>query len=402
MTTEDELSPGLAARLKRISVAVLLTLTATVTYVVATGEGVGAPGGRLGGDLPAFITAGRLAADGSWDSLYDEETQQAAQADLFEEEDQLLPFVYPPFVAPVFRPLAAMPYRLAYLVHAVLMALALLSALVLIRPVFGWMRQLSLVVLFTASLTFYPLLRAVLGGQLSPVTLLLFAAVLRLEFEDRPVAAGAAAGLLLFKPSYGVPLALLLVAGRRLRMVGGWAATAGALYAIGAALMGPGWPAEWWAWVNGFAPRNFAANATHFVSVPGFVGSLFGEGAGTAALVPVAGVGGLAAAIVWYAAPDRPDLRVATAAAAVIALAPQAQFYDAGVLLLPVALLASGEVSRRWPSLALAWLAGLLHLGHEFAGGSPLALFVVAVTVLVFLRAWNQLQIGGTVRNRPG
>lgn len=375
-----------------MSIAVLLALTATVTVVVAAGEGVGAPGGRLGGDLPAFITAGRLAADGNWDALYDEETQQAVQADLFEEEDRLLPFVYPPFVAPVFRPLAAMPYRVAYLVHAVLMALALLAALVLIRPVFGWMRQLSLVVLFTASLTFYPLLRAVLGGQLSPVTLLLFAAVLRLEFDDRPVMAGGAAGLLLFKPSYGLPLALLLVAGRRLRMLGGWAATAGALYAIGAALMGPGWPAEWWAWVSGFAPRNFAANATHFVSIPGFVGSLFGEGAGSAALAGAALVGGLGAAAVWFAAPDRPDLRMAVAVAAVIAIAPQAQFYDAGVLLLPGAMLASGAVERRWLLLALAWLAGLLHLGNDRAGASPLALFVVAVLVLVFVRAWNEIQ----------
>ena len=386
MTVEDHLSPGPAARLERISLAVLLTLTATVTYVVATGEGVGAPGGRLGGDLPAFITAGRLAADGNWASLYDEETQQTTQADLFEEEDRLLPFVYPPFVALAYQPLAAIPYRAAYLVHALLMGLALLAALLLIRPVFGWMQQLSLVVLFTASLTFYPLLRAVLGGQLSPVTLLLFAAVLRLEFEDRALAAGAAAGLLLFKPSYGVPLALLLVAGRRLRMLGGWAATAGALYAIGAVLMGPGWPAEWWAWVSGFAPRNFAANATHFVSVPGFVGSLFGEGAGNAALVVAALIFGLGAAAVWFAVSARPDLRVGTAAAVVIAIAPQAQFYDAGVLVLPVALLTSGAVSRRWLLLALAWLAGLLHLGNDLVGASPLALFVAAVTVLVFHR----------------
>lgn len=360
---------------------------------VLVGEGAAAPGGRLGGDLPAFITAGRIAADGEWESLYDADVQRSVQEDLWteEEEGQYLPFVYPPFVAAVYRPLAALDYRIAYLLHTLLMALALLAAVALVRPVFPWFSRLPLAVTFVGVLAFFPNLSAVLGGQNAAFTLLLFAVVLRSEFERRTVLAGVAAALLLYKPQYGIPLAGLLVIGRRWRMLAGWAPAAGALYAAGAALLGPEWPLVWWTQATAFAPLNAAGNALNFISVPGVSWQVLGPEASTIALAITGLIVGGGAGYIWWSNSEEPALCLSVAITAVLATAPQAQYYDAGILFIPVAFLATQWGSATWRLLTAAWLAGLLHLGAGLAGASPLVLLVLGTAVLLARRAVRSL-----------
>ena len=214
VVSHDEALPAsVVARVTRVAVAVLVALALAAVVSVLGRDGSEAPGGRLGGDLPAFYGAGRIAADGDWDALHDAGTQVAAQADLGETQGEYLYFAYPPQVAAAYRTLVPFGYRAAHLLHTLLMAGAVLASVWLARPMFGWLRRLPLVVPFAVAVTLYPLLRAVMGGQNSALTLLLFVAVLRLEYEHRPIASGAVAGLLLYKPQFGIPLALLIVAG---------------------------------------------------------------------------------------------------------------------------------------------------------------------------------------------
>lgn len=383
-------------RLKRAAFALLLGFSLAVLIAVLSGEGAAAPGGRLGGDLPAFITAGRIAAEGEWQSLYDAEVQHDVQKDLWNQEDKYLPFVYPPFVAAAYRPLAALDYRTAYLLHTLLMALALLAAVVLARPVFPWISELPLSVTFAGVLAFLPNLSAVLGGQNTAFTLLLFATVLRFEFEKRSVTAGIAAALLLYKPQYGIPLACLLVVGRRWRMLAGWTLTAGALYAAGTAVLGPEWPFVWWSQATVFAPLNAVENAKNFISIPGFSWQIFGPEAGTIALAITGLVVGGGAAHVWWLTSGAPALRISVVITALIAAAPQVQYYDAGILFLPVAVLASQKGTSTWLFLTVAWLAGLLHLGAGLFGASPLVLLVLGIAILMSQRAIRTFRAAGS------
>ncbi len=384
-------APEQHARLNRLAGAVCAALLIAVLVSTFAGSGAAAPGGRLGGDLPAFYGAGSVAADGDWDELYDASRQIAAQADLWEDTGSYLYFAYPPYVAGVYRALVPLGYRGAYLVHTLLMGAALWAAVRLATPLVPWLRRRTLVA-FTVALTFYPMLRSVLGGQNAPLTLLLVVAVARLEHDGRAFAAGVAAALLLYKPQFGVPLALLLVAGRRWRMLRGWAAGASVLYATAALTNGLGWVGDWWSQATEFRELNMAANGSNFISIPGVVEHLLGAGSGAAGsiAVVVTVVGGAAAAALWWRRPERPLLRMAVAVAVIVTIAPQSLFYEAGVLFMPVAVLAPQDPTTRARVLGAFWTAGLLHLFAPGAGASPLAVVPVAIAVWAVRTGWGE------------
>ena len=126
---------ALEARIARASRAVLLALSVAVGLAVIAAAGLGtnsadsasSEGSRLGGDFPAFYAAGSIVRSGDIDSLYDPARQLVEQSEL--GLDGYLAFAYPPHVAVAYAPLSALPFRYAYLVHTVLMAVAFAVAL---------------------------------------------------------------------------------------------------------------------------------------------------------------------------------------------------------------------------------------------------------------------------------
>ncbi|MFQ5554031.1 MAG: excinuclease ABC subunit UvrB [Acidimicrobiia bacterium] len=380
-------------RATRVAIALIAALAVAVIVATAAGSGGDAPGGRLGGDLPAFYGAGAIAAEGDWEALYEPQRQLLAQTGLWEDEGSFLYFAYPPQVAALYRPLVPLGYRTAYVVHTVLMALALLAAIVVVRPLIPWLGG-GVLVPFAFALTFYPMLRAVTGGQNSALTLLLFAALARLDYEDRPVLAGVVAALALYKPQFGIPLVTLVLVSRRWKMLGGWAIGAAGFATFGAALAGAGWVGDWWSQAAGFRDLNVGANGENFISIAGLLEHVLGAGDGIAvvvgAVIAVAGLG--LAALVWRRAPTSPLLRAAVAAAVIVAIMPQPLFYEAGLLLLAVGL--PDERGMRWQIAAagVMWSAGLLHLLAPLFGASPLVMLPVAVTAFIVVRGGLELR----------
>ena len=55
------------------------------SLVLLSGDGSTTASGRVGGDFPAFYSAGSIVADGNIDALWDPATQAAAQVDLLGE-----------------------------------------------------------------------------------------------------------------------------------------------------------------------------------------------------------------------------------------------------------------------------------------------------------------------------
>ena len=125
-----------AERLERAARAVLVAFVVAFLVTVATGSGSSTAAGRLGGDYPAFYSAGRIVLEGDASRLYEPGRQEQAQNDLFGgEHDGFLYFAYPTPVAALYTPFAALPYRLSYALHTLLMAGALVLALRVLRPI---------------------------------------------------------------------------------------------------------------------------------------------------------------------------------------------------------------------------------------------------------------------------
>lgn len=366
----------------------LLAVGASFVFVILAGDGSSTVSGRVGGDYPAFYTAGTLILDDRVDELYDPVAQAEVQDDLLGGDDGYLAFAYPPHVAAAYAPLAALTYRTSYVVHTLAMVAALIAGLQLLRPLVGIVDRYFALVL-AATVTSYPMFMALGGGQNTALTFLLLAAVWRALADDRELAAGLAAGLLLFRPQYGVPIIGLLFLARHRKAVLASIGTAIALYSVNAAILGWSWVSTWLDQVGPFLETDAEVNAANSVSPVGFLQALLGVdstiavGLGGAATIAVVVV---LARIWWRRDPDL-SARMAITAPGLLLLSPHALFYDAGLIVLTtLVLIDRGRVDWRFaPAL---WLLGLTHLGRGFLDATPYAVVVAAVFVAAVTRLW--------------
>lgn len=349
--------------------ALLLALALAVALQALGGDGATGLSGRIGGDFPAFYGAGRIVLAGDVAHLYDWTRQAAAQADLHpgDPPGTFLAFAYPPFVALAYAPLAALPYRVAWLVHTALAAGAVAGAVAVARR---WLPRLGVhpEALLVAAIATYPLGAAIGGAQNTPFTLLGLAVAGFGVLGGRTVAAGLAAGLLLYKPQLAAPMLGLFVVAREGRALAVAAATGAALWAIGAAMAGPAWVGGWWReGVVGFQAHDAAVNATNAVSALGFAEAALGVGHPVARALGLGLSAGIAAATAWAWRRGPSPAGIALAAFATILVTPHGMFYDAGVAVLGVAVL-----TERWPIAAVAVPLAATQLLAPRIGVSPL------------------------------
>jgi hypothetical protein len=354
--------------------ALLIVLVAALLFATVTYDR-DHPTSRLGGDYPAFYAAGSIARSGDWDELYSAERQAEEQAGLISDDGSYLYFSYPPYVAGAYAPLAGLEYRWSFLVHTVLMGLALWGAIKLLWP---WLERFSWppLAIYVLALAFYPLLRAVPGGQNTSLSLLLLAAAARLDRDERPLLAGLALAALFFKPQFGVVIVPLLLVSRRWRVLGGWVIGAITLWAGARFLTEGAWVAEWWEQAGAFRDENVAANGPNFVSLPGFLENLIGVGEPAAFVLGygVTAVFGLAVAYFWWKHPRSHQLeRHALAGAAVVVAAPQTLYYDAGIMLLGLVVAIALVPKHRAAALVVLGVLSWSHLAAAELGWSPLA-----------------------------
>lgn len=236
-------------RLSRlVSLAVLIGLAIGFVVLLATSTGLRTiRGGRIGGDLPSFYAGARIVASGRFEKLYDAAAQEEVETDLLLGARGRLPFPYPPYVAVAYVPLTWVPFKAAYAIHTILMAMCLAGALLLLRRVIPAIGG-SFLQVFAATLAFYPMFRALLGGQNTPLSFLLGVGAAVTLMNGRDFTAGLWIGLWLYKPQLAVPVGgvLLLRAQDKRRFAAGVATIAVLYYAIGVVIGGWQWPLWWW------------------------------------------------------------------------------------------------------------------------------------------------------------
>jgi hypothetical protein len=167
-------------------------------------------GTPLGADFSMFYVAGQVVLDGAGEQLYEQAEHQRRLQQLFPAIDPsfALPYRYPPCVATLMVPLAALPYALAYAVFFALSSAAwwaaarqLVSACPELRV--AWQRSLRWAILG------WPVaLETLVGGQASMFALLITVSVYVLLRHQQVVLAGAILALAAYKPNVLALLAL--------------------------------------------------------------------------------------------------------------------------------------------------------------------------------------------------
>ena len=296
-------------------------------------------------DFVSFYAAGTLAGSGTPELAYDQASHFAAEQRATEPGIAYQYFFYPPVFLLLCRPLAMLPYMLAFVAfEALTLALFLLS----IRAVLaerGWA--------WTIPVLASPAVFWTLGlGQNSFLTAALFGAATVL-FDRRPVVAGLLFGALCYKPHFGLLVPLALAAGGHWRA---FAAAVGAVLALSlASLLLFGWE-TWQAYLAAFtaSPELYAAGQAAKFSgqITPFGAALqlgLGLGAAREFQIGAALVSAVLVCWIWRGNASLPVRSAALISATLIAV-PLALIYDLTLSLVAIAwLIRAGRAEQFLP-----------------------------------------------------
>ncbi len=211
--------------------AIALTVEFSNYLEAGLTDGNGYP---LGHDFINTWAGAKLAALGRTGEIYDFAAFHAFQRSVVGADIQMYHYSYPPVMAVLSLPLAAVPYVPALAVWLIGGVVAFTLAL---RCAFPWPRALLLALATPA------LFISLLAGQNGAWSAALLGGGLCL-LDRRPTRAGVLLGLLVFKPHLGLLIPLALAAGRHWRAVAAATATVLLLCAAGLAMFGvEGWAA---------------------------------------------------------------------------------------------------------------------------------------------------------------
>ena len=196
----------------------------------------------LGADYATFYMIGALQNESGITRLYDLDLQDRVLHRLTPRlgPDEHLPFVYPPFLAAVFRPLSRLPYAGSFAVWLVIASSLYIASLALMFRVCPAIPRADMAMAWLAALSFEPFaFECELGGQLSVIGCFGVAAALANQRRGRPVLAGACLAMLSYKPTLLILLLPMLVVGRQWRALAGFSLGTLALVVTSLIVAGP-------------------------------------------------------------------------------------------------------------------------------------------------------------------
>jgi glycosyl transferase family 87 len=173
-------------------------------------------------DFSLTYVGAKIVHQGLGRNLYDPALQKQLRDSLFQHPSPLF-FEHPPFEALVLSPLAALPFRTAYMIYSLFNAMVWVLMIFLLRPYLPWPREglgyLSLWLLFA------PLGVALYQGQSSLLLLALYAITFVQLKRGKDFAAGVALGFGLLKFQFVLPFALIFLVRKKWRFLRGFVST---------------------------------------------------------------------------------------------------------------------------------------------------------------------------------
>jgi hypothetical protein len=171
-------------------------------------------------DFSIFYTAGKIAADGKYEYLYDIETQREVRESFLEKNivpEQVLPFNHPPLLVPILQLIVSNNYMASYWLWVIFMIIFLGITMIVINHLLmqlGWTESTRALFIISC-LIFYPIFVSLLKGQ-DTAFLLVGASlwVYGLIAEKDPVA-GIGLSLMVIRPQIALFLAIPFLFKRR-------------------------------------------------------------------------------------------------------------------------------------------------------------------------------------------
>src|SRR5216683_774610 len=261
-------------------------------------------------DFSLTYVGARIVHQGLGSHLYDLDLQKQTRDSLFQHPNPLF-FEHPPFEALLLSPLAALPFRTAYMLWGFFNATVLLLLIFFMRPYCPAPQEdLGYLALW---LLFAPLGVALFQGQSSLVLLLVYTLTFISLKNGRDFRAGAILGLGLFKFQFIVPFALIFLLRRRWKFMRGFVATAAGLGVL--SVIAVGWRGIWsyihlLASVAGHPDNSTFGAAIGMGTVQGFVHAVLGKVLGASAISLL--VAAISVALIGWSAwrwrePDRAE-----------------------------------------------------------------------------------------------
>jgi hypothetical protein len=187
-------------------------------------------------DFSLTYVGATIVHNGQNRELYNLALQRRLRDSLFQHPVPLF-FEHPPFEAVLLSPLAALPFRAAYLIWGFINAAVWLAVMILWRPSVIWPRD-TVAYLFLW-IIFAPLWVALYQGQSSLFVLAAYALAFALLKRGQQYAAGVALGLGLVKFQFVLPFVIIYLMRRRWRFLVGFSTAALALALV--STIGVGW-----------------------------------------------------------------------------------------------------------------------------------------------------------------
>jgi hypothetical protein len=302
----------------------------------------------------------------------------------------VIPNVYPPFFALALAPLTRLGYDTAYDSWLVMNCILLACCMFVLERTANLGRA-GRMVLRLAFLLSWPVGIALFQGQTSMLTLAALTTAYLALSAGREVPGGVALGLTLIKPQYVILFLLLLILQRKRRALFAFVATALALFAIPAILLGPAvdWhyagtlaqAAHWGDQVGGFGPR-YNRSFAGFLQL-----ALPHRFAGTVTVVVDIATLALFAGRVLRKAPF--DLLFALAVVTSLLISQHVLIHDLVLLLIPVAIALRYRRGRVLPlAVILSAMYGLIGIGFPLSIANDIQLPTLG---MVALAAWLYL-----------
>jgi hypothetical protein len=367
-------------------------------------EGRAFQGRPPGGDFVEFYTIGNILNNYPPAQIYDLKLAVALQHATVPSmpETQMLVFGQAPFIASLFRPFAMLPYAWAYLAWLVFSAALYIAGLaVLFQTVRLNAEDRKTGFLLALSLTSF-LLETWIGGQMSVVVFFIWVLFFWCLEKQWRFLAGCVLALCLFKPTLVALPALMLLAGRRWRVVGGLATGGIAMAALSVATVGLDGCLAWLRALpmfgNTVAATGQSWNRAKDAGIVAFFEQLLGNwtpvAVAAAILVAVAGTSWLGRA--WWQSEGRSEDGALWAATLCFTLvvSPYAPIYDTILVVVSVALVAS-QVPALW-LLLLYMIPWVTQSFAEFLHLQLMTLALAGFGIWALLRSERRSEIAGT------
>jgi hypothetical protein len=293
-------------------------------------------------------------------------------------------FAYPPGVAWLYLPIAHLSIAAGVFINAILVLAACVLSALLAASAFGVRPWFALLAVFA----WQPALDSMQTGENGAFAMLLAFATIWGLVRNRPVLAGCAAGLMLYKPSIALAFVVLLLVRRQWRALAAAAIVAAAWYVAGvlATQADWAWPIDYARLINGYFAEDFNRYSLAAMTLPAILMRV-----GLAS--PVASLAGIVLFLTALPVLRRVPMLEAASMTGVIALAatPHAWGYDAALILpgLFFAMTALSEPART-RIVAFAYvLAAVQTLVTIRFLVNPLAIVVIGGAVLWIVVSWR-------------